>query len=102
MISGPRVDIKIGGGTFSVPILKDKDTTYHIAKQLQKRIKEIEKISTRIDTQAFAIEAAMSFAFAQLTAEEDLEENTQELMKALAKLSEHLDSLTSEFEISEG
>ena len=101
MISGPRVDIKIGGSTFNVPIFKDKDTTYYIAKLVQERIKEIEKRGGRIDTQAFAVEAAMSFAFAQLDAENELEENTQELMKALSNLSTEIGSITKDFDIHE-
>ncbi len=101
MISGPRIDIKIGGRNFNVPILKDEDTTYYIAKLVQERIKEIEKRSQRIDTQAFAIEAAMTFAFAQLDAEEELEENTSELMKALASLSESIESITRDFDVEE-
>lgn len=102
MISGPRIDIKIGGSVFNVPILKDKDTTYHIAKMVQQRIKDIEKRSHRIDTQAFAVEAAMSFAFDQLDAEDELEDNTTELMKALSNLSKEIDSITRDFDIQEG
>ena len=101
MISGPRVDIKIGGRTFNVPILKDEDTTYYVAKLVQERFNEIEKRSKRIDTQAFAIEAAMSFAFAQLDAEEALDANTSDLMKALGNLSQDLESLTQEFDIKD-
>lgn len=101
MISGPRIDIKIGGRNFNVPILKDEDTTYYIAKLVQERIKEIEKRSQRIDTQAFAIEAAMTFAFAQLDAEEELADNTADLMKALTSLSEAIESITRDFDTQE-
>lgn len=101
MISGPRIDIKIGGRTINVPILKDVDTTYYIAKLVQERIQSIEKNSGRIDTHAFAIEAAMSFAYAQIDAEDELENNTQDLMKELLNLTKDLESITKDFDINE-
>ncbi len=99
MISGPRVDVRIGNRTFSVPRLKDDDTTYHIAKLLQNRIKEIEARADRIDTQAFAIEAAMSFAYELLESEETLEAETTEMMSELSKLSKKLNDICLEFEV---
>lgn len=99
MISGPRIDVKIGGRTFSVPRLRDQDTTYHIAKLLQDRLKQIEAKSPRIDTQAFAIEAAMSFALDHLEAEETLDSETKEMMLALSELSKELQSICRDFEI---
>jgi cell division protein ZapA (FtsZ GTPase activity inhibitor) len=99
MISGPRIDVKIGNRTFSVPRLKDEDTTYHIAKMLTDRLKKIEDKSSRIDTQAFAVEAAMSFAFDLLYAEEALEENTKEMMNALAELSKQLQTICRDYDI---
>jgi cell division protein ZapA (FtsZ GTPase activity inhibitor) len=99
MISGPRIEVKIGGRTFSVPRLKDDDTTYHIAKILHERLKEIEARSSRIDSQAFAIEAAMSFAYDQMLAEEAQEEDTQDMMKALGELSKSLHSIARDFDV---
>ncbi|MFP6597465.1 MAG: cell division protein ZapA [Candidatus Hydrogenedentota bacterium] len=99
MISGPRIEVKIGGRTFSVPRLKDENTTYHIAKLLQERLKQIEAKSSRIDTQAFAIEAAMSFALDHLVAEETLDEETQEMMVALSELSKELQSICRDFDV---
>ena len=101
MISGPRVDIKIGGSKFNLPIIKDEDTTYLIAKMVQERIDIIAKKSSRVDTQAFALEAAMFFAYAQLDAEDELEDNTQELMKALSILSKEVKSIAKSFDIPE-
>ena len=88
MISGPRIDVKIGGRTFTVPRLRDQD-----------RLKQIEAKSPRIDTQAFAIEAAMSFALDHLEAEETLESETKEMMLALSELSKELQSICRDFEI---
>jgi cell division protein ZapA (FtsZ GTPase activity inhibitor) len=102
MISEPRIDVRIGGRTFSVPKLKDKDTTYHIAKLLQQRLKQIEAKSSRIDTQAFAIEAAMSFALDHLEAEETLEEETREMMNALSELSKDLRTICRDFDVDSG
>lgn len=99
MISGPRVDVRIGNRTFSVPRLKDDDTTYHIAKLLQVRLQEIEARADRIDTQAFAIEAAMAFAFNLLESEETLEAETKEMMSELSKLSKKLTDICLEFEV---
>ena len=101
MKPGPRVDVKIGNRTFSVPRYKDNDTTYHLAKLLQDRIKEIEANSPRIDTQAFAIEAAMSFANDLLETEETLEAETKEMMTSLADLSKDLQKICRQFEIEE-
>ncbi len=101
MINGPRIDIKMSNRTINVPILKDKDTTYHIAKLVQERLDSIEENSKRIDTHAFAIEAAMSFAYAQLDAEDELKANTNDLMKELLNLSKALESITNDFTLPE-
>jgi len=99
MISGPRINVKIGNRTFSVLRLKDEDTTYHIAKLLQQRLKIIEDRSSRIDTQAFAIEAAMSFAYDLIESEETLKAETKEMMSELSKLSKDLNYICLEFDI---
>ena len=99
MISGPRIDVRIGNRIFNVPRLKDEDTTYHIAKMLSDRLKKIEAKSSRIDSQAFAIEAAMSFALDLLYAQEDLGENTTEMMTALADLSKQLQTICQDYDI---
>lgn len=99
MISGPRIDVKIGGRSFSIPRFRDTDTTYYIAKLLHERLKVIEAKSGRIDTQAFAIEAAMSFAYELMESEETLEAETKEMLSALGKLSEDLRSICREFDV---
>ncbi len=94
---GERVKIKLGGRTLSVPLYKDMDTTIGIAKLVSQRLKDIEKASDRIDTQAFALEAAMSFAIDAAESQTASEEDARDMLLQMDALSKELAGLIREY-----
>ena len=58
----PLVDVVLGRMHLKVPMIVDQDTTLRIAQKLNARLEEVEKQSDRVDSHAFALIAAMSFA----------------------------------------
>ena len=82
-----RVEVKIGGKTIQVDVYQDKETTLRLAALVNKRIKQIEGQNDRIDTQAFALEAALSFAAQGEAAETGRKEDSKEMMIELERLS---------------
>lgn len=99
MIEEPRIKVKVGGRQFILPVFGDEDNTYDLAKQLQQRIEAIEEKSSRIDTQAFTIEAAMQALFDLQQIEETSDSNVQETMTHLKKLAGRVDGLVQEFQL---
>lgn len=89
------VRIEVGGKTVHSPIFEDVHTTRELAKQVTERLAAIERDADRIDTQAFALTAAISFAHdaAQLRAEQ--EADTRAILKALDDLTQRLRKLES-------
>lgn len=94
-----RVNIRIGGRQFNVPVFDDVDNTFHLAKQLQARLTAVEEAADRVDTQAFAIEAAMRILHDLQQSEGDHEADTTEMMTELKRLSTRLDELVREFHL---
>ena len=96
-MSGPRVKVKLGGKTVEVPIYRDMKATQKLAERLNERLKTIEAESGRIDTQAFALEAAYRFAAEAQRLEDDASADRTETLKELDRLSKAIDKLTREF-----
>ena len=94
-----RTKVRIAGKTITVPVYRDRRTTLRLAKRLDERIQEIEKASGRIDTQAFALEAAISFLAELADAEQEREEETTQVFNDLDSLSKTLDELAREYGI---
>ena len=94
-----RTKVRIAGKTITVPVYRDRRTTLRLAKRLDERIQEIEKAGSRIDTQAFALEAAISFAAELADAEQEREEETTQVFNDLDSLSKTLDELAREYGI---
>ncbi len=92
-----RIKVRIAGKNISVPVYRDRRTTLQLAKRLDERIQEIEKASDRIDTQAFALEAAIAFAAELADAEQEHEDETAEVFRDMDRLSETLDKLVREY-----
>jgi cell division protein ZapA (FtsZ GTPase activity inhibitor) len=91
---------KVAGVTLSVPIYVDEATTDDLIRKVTKRMKEVEEGSDRIDTQAFALLAALSFAD-EARAERELRDRQQaDLLRTLRKVTEALRSLLRDFYIA--
>ena len=96
-----RTKVRIAGKSITVPVYHDRRTTLRLVKLLDDRIKEIEKASDRIDTQAFALQAALSFAAELAEVEEAREQETTEMFNDLDRLSKTLDELVREYRIQD-
>lgn len=89
------VRIEVGGKTVHSPVFEDVHTTRELAKQVTERLKAIESESDRIDTQAFALTAAISFAHEASRLRNEQEADTQDILKALDELTQRLRKLES-------
>ena len=87
----------VAGVTLDLPLHKDPETTEQIARQVTERIREIEDNSTRIDTQAFALTAAVSFAIDLAESKADQEAETAETVKALSAILARLDEIVAAY-----
>ena len=85
--------LKIAGKTVNVPVFEDVHTTRELAKHVSERIAEVEKAADRIDTQAFALITAMSFAHEAVTLAKEQESDTEELLRRHDDLSKRLRAL---------
>jgi cell division protein ZapA (FtsZ GTPase activity inhibitor) len=89
-MKNPTMQVKIGGKTVAVPIYRDEATTLRIVEKVNRRLQDIEEESPRIDSQAFALQTAFSFAadVARIESAADIED--QNLVRALSKLERAL------------
>ncbi len=94
------MQVKVGGVTLTVPVCGDEETTEAIVARVEARLSEIEEKSTRIDSQAFALAAAMSFASDLHKATTARESDTEQFSDALEGLTEALEALLEDFQHS--
>ncbi|HOJ32307.1 MAG TPA: cell division protein ZapA [Candidatus Hydrogenedentes bacterium] len=80
------IECRIAGVNLRVPVCQDESTTKRIVELVNKRLKEIESASSRIDTQKFALLAAYSFA----TELQDLMDRQAQEERSLARLLEEV------------
>ncbi len=90
---------KVAGVTLPVPIYQDEKTTSELIEMVNERVRDIEAQSTRIDTHAFALLAALSFAADLHETRQQREREGRELLKALRKIAESLRRLTRDYNI---
>ncbi len=98
MSADARIKVQIGGKSIHVPVYRDRETTLRLVRRVNERLKAIEADSDRIDTQAFALEAALSFAAELDAAEADMEAEQTEIFNELDRLSKTVDKLVREYE----
>lgn len=107
------IEVTVGRVRLKVPVMHDKNTTLRMARAVNARLEEIEKRSPSIDSHAFALEAAMSFAaeLEQASHEFDAEkaglieqqnQDTRDILIALNKISEGLENLLETIQDMEG
>jgi cell division protein ZapA (FtsZ GTPase activity inhibitor) len=95
-VNPPHTTVTIGNARLTVPVVRDIPTTQRLAAKVTERLRDIEKRSSRIDTVAFALEAAFSFA-ADLE-EEKLARNEEqaEIIAWVSDCVRALDEITAE------
>lgn len=93
------VQRKVAGVTVPVPVYQDEKTTTDLIEMVNERVREIENQSTRIDTHAFALLAALSFAAELHEARQQREREVRDILKTLRKITEALRRLTRDYNI---
>ncbi len=83
----------IAGSRIRVPIFGDEAATKALAERVSQEVTAIEASSERIDTQAFALQAAMAFAAESRGLEADHTQEVAQLQVALDQLSAKLAEL---------
>ncbi|MCC6487668.1 MAG: cell division protein ZapA [Candidatus Hydrogenedentes bacterium] len=80
------IQVKLGGKTVQVPVFQDEKTTLQIVASVNARLRDIEESSTRVDTQAYALQAAYLFAVDSIRAGQAADEGDAELLKNLVRI----------------
>ena len=92
------VNARIAGIQLDVPLYTDEERTRQIIQIVADKLQEIESASTRIDTQVFALLAAIAFA-AQLDDQlQHAERDQRELVKALHGVLESIRKLINQLD----
>jgi len=95
------IEAVVGGMRLRVPVIVDAETTQSVVDRVNERLKQIQSQSTRIDTYAFSVLAAVSFAGeveeltrrsenAQRQADKERDQETRELLSALGDINKAL------------
>lgn len=91
------LDVKVAGVGIKVPVYEDRKTTLDLVQRVEARVQEIERQSKRIDTQAFALLAAVSFAREVAEVQQARNCDDQEMLSALSEIAKTLKVLTDKF-----
>lgn len=89
-MKNPTLQVKMGGKTVTVPVYRDEATTLRIVGQVNQRLEEIEESSPRIDTQAFALQTAYTFAVELARAQSEADADEQDCQQALGRLAQSI------------
>ena len=100
MITDQRCRLEIARIKIDVPVYKDVDTTRAIGREVEERIKKIEKKTEVIDTQKNAVIAAFDCMVEMHVLVEEHEEDIKELTIALERLTTQMRSLEKRFHLS--
>ncbi len=85
MSGSERIAVRVAGVKLTIPVYKSPEFTEAIAARVEERLQEIEASSRRIDSHAFALQAALEFAIECQARQDQGEEEARELAKALAR-----------------
>ena len=92
-----EIELTLGRIRLHAPVYGSEGATRELAADVNRRLKEIEEKSQRIDTQAFALLAALSFAANVQDLKEAQQEETASVLVTLDEFSESLDGLLEEY-----
>lgn len=100
-MSRKTVTAILGGAKIEIPIANDKESTLKAVERVNRHLKEIEKKSRRIDTQTFALLAAVAFAEEVEQIEADESAADAEIANALGNIADTLGEIVEEFDTPE-
>ena len=78
----PLIEVMLGRMRMKAPVIVDEETTLRIAEQVNARLDEIEKQSSRVDSLEFALLAAMSLAGELEQAKQAIAEEREQLTQS--------------------
>lgn len=97
-MSDQFVEARIANVKLRLPVYRSKQATMELADQVTALIQSMEEKSGRVDSQAFALQAAFAYA-AELHAERDgREQDTRDLLKVLDSIATQLERLVAQRE----
>lgn len=92
-MSGEYIEARIANVKLRLPVYRDKQTTLELAEEVTALIGEMEEKAGRVDSQAFALQAAFAYA-AELHAERaERDQDTRELLKVLDGIATQLQGM---------
>ena len=89
--------LTLSGVEIDVSGVTDVAHANKIAAAVNQRLKDIENKSPRIDSHAFALQCAFAFATEAFENTSSSDQDTQEILLSLNRLSDDLGSMLSEF-----
>ena len=92
------IEVVVGRVPLNVPIVIDKKTTLEIADEVNARLERIEDESGRIDTRAFALLAAISFAAELEQVQRERKDETREILLKLDEICDALEAALDEYQ----
>lgn len=96
-MSESKIEVTLAGVRLNIEPYGDPETTRRAAAEVSRMVLEIEARSSRIDTQAFALEAALAFAAQLDLRDKDQVTETKDLMVVFDELTGSLRALLDEF-----
>ena len=100
MITPTKHRTTVAGVSLTLPIYGSPEETEELAARVSEQIKQIEADSTRIDTQAYALTAAVHFAAEASQANKRHQDEIDEIAGALTALLTRINDIVRRFAIS--
>jgi len=90
------VEARIANVKLRLPVFRDKQATLALADEVTARIAAMEESAGRVDSQAFALQAAFAYAMELEAEQADRDKDTRELLKVLDGIATQLNALLAQ------
>jgi len=87
------IRVAIGGIHMEVPLYGTPEHTRELAASVDEMLAAVEAESARIDSQQFALKAALAFAAQAADARAEVQQQTQALIRALSGFADRIEAL---------
>ena len=91
-MSANMVEVRIGGLSIRVPAHGSKEETQALVDRVNSRLQELEAASTKVNTQAFALQAAYEFARESDRIRQEAADTQLDLLGALQDLTGRIEA----------
>ena len=99
-MSSSTVDVQIGGITVRVPMYGSMEDTRAIVEAVNSRLGELEAKSGKVNTQAFALQAAYEFAIESVQLREEVAKAEDDIVGVVQDLTRRLETFREQVEES--